>query len=112
MCVSQIVKDDISGYKVQYWVCDPTIPSQVLVHFFSGLHDQKSLSQIPQRSLSSYYERFYFLGVRGCRSFCSFGINVDFLISWEGYPKESLVGMSIHDDCFLQGGRLEFPNEV
>ena len=38
LCVSLIVKDDISGYKVQYWVCDTAIPSQVLVRF-TGFHD-------------------------------------------------------------------------
>ena len=30
LCASQMVKDDISGCKVQYWICDPTISSWLL----------------------------------------------------------------------------------
>ena len=76
-----------------------------------GLHGRKPLSQIPQQSLPLYNERFYSFGVLGCRSF-SFGINIDFLTSQEDYPRASPIGMSVRDESFLQGGRLESPNEV
>ena len=101
MCVSQIVKDDISGCKVQYWVCDPHYPQSGLGSLLIlGLHGQKPPSQIPQRSLPSYDERFYSLGVLRCRSFCNFGTSVDFFISREGYPMASLVGIGVRDENF------------
>ena len=82
-----------------------------------GLHGQKPPSQIPQRSLPSYDERFYSLGVLRCHSFCNIDTSVDFLISREDYPRASLVGMSIRDESFslqffLHGGRLESPSEA
>ena len=83
-----------------------------------GLHGQKPSSQLPQQSLPSYDERFYSLGVLRCRSFYSIDTSVDFLISREGYPRASLVGMRVRGEnfqpavSFLLGGRLEFPSEV
>ena len=53
-----------------------------------------------------------------CFSFCNIGTSVDLLISREGYPRGSLVGMGFRDETcqsavfILQGGRLESPNEV
>ena len=62
-----------------------------------GFHGQKPPSQIPQRSFTSYDERFYSLGVLSYHSFCSIGISVDFLISQEDYTRASFVGIGLYD---------------
>ena len=62
-----------------------------------GLHGQKPLSQVPERSFPSYDERFYCLGVLRYRSFCSIDISVDFLISQEGYTRASFIGIGLYD---------------